>query len=53
MDMTRHLPHPLSQAYRPGVLPGGGSHYVPHSPYVSVRMDHTGMPFVDWGMVRE
>ena len=55
MELARHYPppHPLSQAYRPGVLPPGpaGGHYLPHSPYVSVRLDPTGIPFVDWGPV--
>lgn len=54
MEMPRHYPppHPLTQTYRPGMLPGpAGAHYMPHSPYVSVRIDPTGMPFVDWGMV--
>ena len=53
MELARHYPppHPLSQTYRPGVLPPGpaGGHYLPHSPYVSVRLDPTGIPFVDWG----
>ena len=55
MELARHYPspHPLSQTYRP-VLPGPGAgpYLPPHSPYISVRIDHTGMPFVDWGMVR-
>ena len=51
MDISRGPhPHPLSQAYRSsGVMPGS---YLPpsQSPYVSVRMDLNGMPYVDWGV---
>ena len=55
MELARHYhpPHPLTQTYRPGILPGpGAGPYMPHSPYISVRIDPTGMPFVDWGLVR-
>ena len=57
MELARHYPppHPLTQTYRPGILSGpptAGPYMPPPSPYISVRIDPTGMPFVDWGMVR-
>ncbi len=55
MDMSRGPhPHPLSQAYRSGgMVPPGGPYLPPHqAPYhnVSVRLDHNGVPYVDWGV---
>ena len=56
MEIPRHYPpsHPLSHAYRQGMIPApAASPYMPHNPYVSVRIDPTGIPYVDWGMVME
>ena len=54
IDMS-HPPHshPLSQAYRlpPGPPPSGYMPPPPQQPYVSVRIDPSGMPYVDWGAV--
>jgi len=50
--------HPLSHAYRPGVMgpipPGYHMHpgYHPHPhPHLAVRLDHhTGMPYMEWAV---
>ncbi|XP_064402519.1 nascent polypeptide-associated complex subunit alpha, muscle-specific form-like isoform X3 [Halichondria panicea] len=55
MGSPEEMPHPLSHAYRP-MPPMAGYHPMPHPqgpyhhahPHLAVRLDHTGMPYMEW-----